>query len=274
MSWRRRRNYNPHNFLVVKFSVKDIINKALGVYQWLLSLLLKIKIGKVNRKQYLTSVLKKYLPEDDGSKLELALNGSLSSVLTDTQLRRIYRHMMWRYGALVFTVSFVLTLTPDILWITLLAGVLDLAVFQLVLFIAMQKIMILHGQNCDLHSNAEEDTRKILDIDSSGLMLGKHPILQKLKSVSGWVSKQLVQRIGPRIIARMSRPISIILRRQGLKWLSVVLTKENLDIALAAVVPLTCAFISGIVSVVIFVPMCNKLRKHLLAETQEENCAA
>lgn len=247
----------------VKQTATSVIDKAMKAYQWLLSLLLKVKIGKVNRKQYIESIVAKYCTDDNETILKTALNSSLSDVLSEKQLRQIYRKMMWRYGLTVFFVSFVLTLTPDILWITLLAGVLDLAVFQLVLFIAMQKIMMLLGDECDLHSNAEEGTKKLITIDSSGLMLGKHPLLQKLKSVSGWISKQLVQKVGPRLIAKLSRPISIVLRRQGLKWLSVILTKENLDIALAAIVPLTCALISGLVSVVIFVPMCNKLRNHL-----------
>ncbi len=249
----------------MNFSVKTIIAKGLAIYEWLLSLLLKIKIGKVSRKKYISSIVAKHLPDDDGILLRTALDESLTSILDANKLRKIYRRMMWRYGWVVFFVSFVLTLTPDILWVTLLAGVLDLAIFQLVLFIAMQKIMILYGNDCDLHSNAEEGTKTLISIDSSGLMLGKHPLLQKLKSVSGWVGKQLVQKVGPRIVAKLSKPLSIVIRRQGLKWLSVVLTKENLDIALAAVVPLTCAFISGLVSVVIFIPMCNKLRKHLIS---------
>lgn len=253
----------------MNFSFKTIIDKGLAIYEWLLSLLLKIKIGKVSRSQYVSSLVAKYHPEDDGTLLQTALNDSLTCVLTEKQLRKIYRRMMWRYGSFVFFVSFVLTLTPDILWITLLAGVLDLAIFQLVLFIAMQKIMMLYGNDCDLHTNAEEGTKILIDIDSSGLMLGKHPLLQKLKSILGWVSRQLVQKVGPRIVKNLSRPISIVVRRQGFKWLSVVLTKENLDIALAAVVPITCAMISGLVSAIIFVPMCNKLRKHLTTKTAE-----
>lgn len=256
------------------FPIKKIIDKAMACYQWLLSLLLKLKWGKVNRKLYLSSVVAKHFPDDDGSLLQEALEGSLANILTEKQLSRIYRRMMWRYGLLVFFVSFFLTLTPDILWVTLLAGVMDLAIFQLVIFVAMQKIMMLYGQECDLHTDAEESKQRLLNIDSSGLMLGKHPLLQKLKSVFGWLSKQLVQRLGPRLVAKLSRPLSIIIRRQGLKWLSVVLTKENLDFALAAVVPLTCALISGIVSAVIFVPMCNKLRKHLISQSQQESCAA
>lgn len=254
--------------------MKNLIDKAMACYQWLLSLLLKLKWGKVNRKQYLSSIVEKHFPKDDGALLQKALEGSLTDILTEIQLKKIYRRMMWRYGVLVFFVSFVLTLTPDILWVTLLAGVMDLAIFQMVMFIAMQKIMMLYGQECDLHSDAEESKKRLLDIDSSGLMLGKHPLLQKLKSVFGWISKQLVQRVGPRLVARLSRPISIIVRGQGLKWLSVVLTKENLDFALAAVIPLTCALISGTVSVVIFVPMCNKLRKHLISQSRQESCAA
>lgn len=247
----------------------SIINKVLGWYQLLLKQLFRVKYSRVSRKQYVTSIIAKYHPEDDGTLLQQALSGSLTDVLTEEQHKEVYRRMMWRYGTIVFLVSFVLTLTPDILWVTAIAGILDLAVFQIVLFVAMQKIMMLLGQELDLHSDKEDGVSKLIDIDSSGVMLGKHPLLQKLKSAGGWLSRQLIQRVGPRLIARLSRPLSIVLRRQGLKWLSVVLTKENLDVALAAVVPISCALISGFVSVIIFVPMCNKLRKHLLSTKVE-----
>lgn len=249
---------------------KSLVDKILAAYQWLLSQLFRFKYSKVNRKQYIASIVKKLFPEDDGTILDKALSGSLTDVLTEKQHKKIYSRMMWRYGLIVFTVSFILTLTPDILWVTALAGILDLAIFQIVLFVAMQKIMMLLGQEVDLHSDKEEGVSRLMSIDSSGVMFGKHPILQKMKSAAGWLSRQIVQKVGPRLLAKLSRPISIVLRRQGLKWLSVILTKENLDIALAAVVPITCAFISGLVSVVIFVPMCNKLRKHLLEASSHE----
>jgi len=254
--------------------IKRIVNKILEIYQWLLSQLLKFKYNKVNRVRFITSIVSKYFPEDDGTILQTALNKSLKEVLSESQYKKIYRRMMWRYGLTVFFVSFVLTITPDIIWITLLAGLLDLIIFQCVLFIAMQKIMMLYGQDCDMHNNKEESTIKLISIDSSGVMLGKHPLLQKLKSIGGWLSRQIVQRIGPRLIAKLSRTAFVVFRRQGLKWLSVILTKENIDFALAAIVPVTCALISGIVSVIIFVPMCNKLKKHLTSSTSTEQTSS
>ena len=78
-----------------------------------------------------------------------------------------------------------------------------------------------------------------------------------------------MKRVGPKLVSKMSQSVFIAFRRQAIKWGSVVLTKQNLDLTMAMLVPITCGVISGIVSVVIFIPMCNKLRKHILQESAE-----
>ena len=55
-----------------------------------------------------------------------------------------------------------------------------------------------------------------------------------------------------------------MLRRQAIKWFSIVIAKEKVDMLFSLIVPITCALIAGVVSVFIFIPMCSKLRKHLM----------
>ena len=248
----------------IKDRVMAWVDWALKKYEWLLSQLLRFRFNKVNRDRYLRRLVKRYYPDDDGTLLAVAMRESPMAVLDEKEVRKEYRRLMWRCGIMVFVVSFALTLVPEDLWITILSVCLDLAIFQCVLYIAMQKVMMLYGQECDLNNDRGESMEKIIAIESSGLMVGKYPILQKMKSVGGWLGKQAVKRLGPRLVTKMSQSVFIVLRRQAIKWGSVVLTKEHLDLAMAALVPITCGVISGLVSVVIFIPMCNKLRQHLL----------
>lgn len=246
------------------------VDWLLDKYGWLLSRLLWFKFNNVNRERYLRHLVKRYRPDDDGTLLSLAIEKSPTVVFSEKELGKEYRRLMWRCGVTVFVVSFALTLVPDELWITILSVCLDLAIFQCVLYIAMQKVMMLYGQECDLHNDRDEGVKKIIAIESSGLMIGKYPLLQKMKTVVGWLGKQAVKRIGPKLLSKMSQSVFVVLRRQAIKWGSVVLAKQHLDMALALLVPITCGVISGIVSVVIFIPMCNKLRKHLRQTKEQE----
>lgn len=252
--------------------IKDIINYCAGRYEWLLSLLLRVRYNKVNRDKYISTLIAKHYPDQKDELIKRAIETSPAAVLGEEASKKEYRKMMRKYGMMVFFVSF-LTTFPEDLWLMILACAFDLIFFQSILFIAMQKIMMLYGTSVDLHNSEKESVNRIIAIDSSGLMIGKYPVLQKMKSVLGWLSRQVVKRVGPQLVSRLSKTAFIVLRRQGIKWGSLVITRENVDIAFHALVPITCAIISGIVSVVIFIPMCNKLRKHQieLAKTRSES---
>lgn len=156
-----------------------------------------------------------------------------------------------------------MTTVPNNLWIIILSCAIDLYVFQCMVFRSMQKIMMLYGQPLDLDSDADTGIDTILEVDRSGIMVGKYPLLQKLKSALGFLAKQIVQKLGPRFIAKFSRPVFLVIRRQCIKWFSVVVAKQHVSFLFDLLIPITCAIISGIVSVIILVPMCNKLRKNI-----------
>lgn len=248
--------------------IKEIINYFADRYEWLLSQLLRVRYNKVNRDEYISSIIAKHYPDKKDELIKQATETSPAAVLGEKASKKEYRKMMRKYGMMVFFVSF-LTTFPEDFWLMILACAFDLIFFQSVLFIAMQKIMMLYGTSVDLHKDEKESVQRIIAIDSSGLMIGKYPILQKLKSAIGWLARQVVKKLGPQFVTRLSKTAFIVLRRQGIKWGSVIITKENVDLAFSALVPITCAAISGLVSVVIFIPMCNKLRKHLIGEQKQ-----
>ena len=244
--------------------LKKLVDYCIDKYAWLLSLVLRINIVRLDKARYTRKVVRRFYPDNVDEICDKARQSSLSAVLTDEQKRRQYKSIKWTFGTLVFLMSF-FTCFPESIVGIVIACVIDIAFFQACLYMAMQRILLLYGTPDDEQADETKSVQKVVAIESSGLMLGKYPLLQKMKSVMGWLGRQVVKRIGPKYIAKASRAAFIVLRRQGIKWLSIVIAKEKVDMVFNMIVPVTCAVIAGIVSVIIFIPMCNKLRKHLVS---------
>lgn len=248
--------------------IKKLADYCLDKYAWLLSLVLKINVVRLDKERYTRKVVRRFYRDDADAMCSKALATSLSSVLTDKQQQRQYKSIKRTFGSMVFLMSFVTCFPESILGIVI-ACAIDIAFFQACLYMAMQRIILLYGTADDEHADETKSIQQVVAIESSGLMLGKYPLLQKMKSVVGWLGRQLVKRIGPKYIAKASRAAFIVLRRQGIKWLSIVIAKEKVDMLFSLIVPVTCALIAGIVSVIIFIPMCSKLRKHLVNKSAQ-----
>ena len=221
-------------------------------YEMLMALILRGRHVRVNREKYIHKLVRRFDTPFES--------------LSTKQRNKAYRSICWHYGLRVFLVSFLMTTVPDILWVIILSCIIDLYLFQCLVYRAMQKIMILYGKTVDLDSNTDAGVQTILGIERSGVMIGKHPLLQKMKSAMGFAAKQAVKKAGPKVVAQLSRSWFMVIRRQLIKWFSVVVARENVHSAFELLIPFTCAVISGFVSVIIFVPMCNKLRRSILDE--------
>lgn len=246
--------------------IQATYERIFALYEHLLSYLLRIDLLQVRRDRFTHKVIS-YIRAEDKGLFEEAMQTSIFDVLTPKECHRYYVHMMKKYALAVFVVSFVTTF-PESLSGMVIACVIDFVLFQAVLYRAMQSMLLLYGKDCDLNADENKGVQTIISIESSGLMIGKYPILQKMKSVVGWMGRQIVKRFGPRVTARMSNTVFMIARRQAVKWVSVDTVKQNVSLMFDALVPITCAVISGLVSVVILVPMCNKLRKHLMSKKE------
>lgn len=247
--------------------IKKLAAYCVDKYAWLLSLVLRINVVRLNKERYTRKVVHRFCRDNEEEAYSKALETSLSSVLTDKQKKKQYKSVLWTFGPMVFLVSFI-TCFPESIMGIVIACAIDIAFFQACLYMAMQRILLLFGSPEDERSDDTKTVQKVVAIESSGLMLGKYPLIHKMKSVVGWLGRQLVKRIGPRYIAKASRTVFIVLRRQAIKWFSIVITKEQVDMLFSLIVPITCALIAGIVSVIIFIPMCSKLRKHLMKQTE------
>ena len=247
--------------------IKTLAEYCMNKYAWLLSLVLRINVVRLDKEKYTRKVIRRFYRDNEDEMYAKAIETSLSDVLTDKQKQRQYRSLRWFFGSLVFTMSFITCFPESIIGIVI-ACAIDIAFFQACLYMAMQRILLLYGTADDERSDQTKSIQRVVSIESSGLMLGKYPLLQKMKSVGGWLGRQLVKRLGPKYMAKASRAVFIVLRRQGIKWLSIVIAKEKVDMVFSLIVPVTCALIAGAVSVIIFIPMCNKLRKHLIRQEE------
>ena len=246
--------------------IKNLIDYCLNKYAFLLSLVLRINVVRLNKERYTRKVVHRFFSDNEDEVCRKALETSLSSVLTDKQKQQQYKSVIWTFGFMVFLMSFITCFPESVIGIVI-GCIIDIAFFQACLYMAMQRILLLYGTPDDEHSDEAETVQKVVSIESSGLMLGKYPLLQKMKSAVGWLARQLVKRIGPKYMAKASRTVFIVLRRQAIKWFSIVVAKEQVDMLFSLIIPVTCALIAGIVSVIIFIPMCSKLRKHLMKQT-------
>ena len=246
--------------------IKKFADYCLNKYAWLLSLVLKINVVRLNKERYTRKVVHRFCRDNEEEACRKALEESLSSVLTDKQKRRQYKSVLWTFGSMVFLMSFI-TCFPESVMGIVIGCVVDIAFFQACLYMAMQRILLLYDTGDGEPTDETKAVQKVVAIESSGLMLGKYPLLQKMKSVVGWLGRQLVKRIGPKYVAKASRAVFVVLRRQAIKWFSIVIAKEKVDMVFSLIVPVTCALIAGIVSVIIFIPMCSKLKKHLMKQS-------
>lgn len=243
-------------------------------YEWLLALVLKSNHVQVNKEKYIRQLVKRFYakssPEEQQALTARAVEGSPLDILTEQQVNKAYSKLRRHYGWIVFCVSFLTTTVPDNMWVIIISCAIDLYIFQCMQFRAMQKIMMLYGQPIDLNENENEGVEQILEIDRSGLMLGKYPILHRLKSGMGILAKQVVQKQGPKLVSKMSKSAFMVIRRQCIKWFSVVVAKQQVSLMFDLLIPLTCAIISGLVSVFLLVPMCNNLRKEILGKIKAQ----
>lgn len=256
-------------FEVLLDKIKKWFAYCLDKYAWLLSLVLKINVVRLYKERYTRKVVRRFYRDNEEEMYQKALATSLSSVLSDEQKRRQYKRVIRSFGTWAFLMSFI-TCFPESIVGIVIGCAIDIAFFQACLYMAMQRILLIYGTPDYEHTDETKSVQKVVAIESSGLMLGKYPLLQKMKSAVGWLVRQLVKRIVPKYLAKASKAVFIVLRRQAIKWFSIIIAKEHVDMLFSLIVPVTCALIAGAVSVIIFIPMCGKLRKHLIQQSRDK----
>ena len=121
-------------------------------YAWLLSLVLRINVVRLNKERYTRKVVRRFYCDNEDEMCGKALETSLSSVLTDKQKAKQYKSIIRTFGFMVFLMSF-FTCFPESIWGIVIACAVDIAFFQACLYMAMQRIILLYGTADDEHAD-------------------------------------------------------------------------------------------------------------------------
>lgn len=227
------------------------------VYDSAMRWALCIPFVKVNKENYLRKLFaKKLTPE----QMELVLSERPLSVLSMEEVKKIAHREVCIHASLVTVLSFVAAL-PQSGWLMYLCIIFDFIQFQLIVFLILQKLLYLYG--CHNLSSSDEglgNSANWMLLLISTIMIGKHQMMRMAKSVAGIAVKQAIQRFAVRMMTKLM--IYNVLK-QIAKWFGIVLTKDMVMSAMNMLVPLTCALISGLISLWLFLPMTNRLERHL-----------
>ena len=166
------------------------------------------------------------------------------------------------------------------LWVTLISAIsaiptgwmmnpcfiIDIIQFQIHVFAVSQKLLYLYEDEEKL-TEYSSDTATQLMILMTPIMIVKQQFTRMLKSATGVVTKQVIQRFTIKALTQFSI-LNIV--RQVAKWFGIVLTKETLLEGIDVAIIIICAIISGLISLWLFKPMANNLMKYLKEETKNQ----
>ena len=220
---------------------------------------LKLPFSKVDRERYLRHVFSKHVKDE--AQMSVVLEERPSSVLPDCLIEKVVKREIHLHALWVTLVSLVCAIPPDgwLMWVLILV---DFVQFQVFVFIILQKMLYVYGCR-DLHTKdvtKEERSLDVMMLMISVVMIGKSQVRRLAKSAFGLAVKQVIQRFAARLMTRL---VVLNFLRQLAKWFGIVLTKEMVVSGLSMIVPLTCALISGLISLWLFMPMVKKLHRHL-----------
>ena len=237
----------------------NFYNQLLSMWNSVLRLGLKMPFSKVDRERYLRRVFSKHVENEE--QMAVVLNERPSAVFSDDLIERVVKKEIRRHAWWVTLVSLVCAIPPDgwLMWVLILV---DFVQFQVFVFVILQKMLYIYGCK-DLHAQdslKEERSLDVMMLMISVVMIGKSQVRRLAKSAFGLAVKQVIQRFAARLMTRL---VVLNFLRQMAKWFGIVLTKEMVVSGLSLLVPLICAVISGLISLWLFMPMVNKLHRHL-----------
>lgn len=237
--------------------IEKNIDKTMKIWDALMKATLKLPFAKIDRETFLTKVLSRHLSQE---KLEIAIRQKPTDVLSEEEIGRIAKRCI-RWQAIRVTLLSFISAIPSgwMLWPALL---FDLIQFQVQVFIIAQKLLFLYGcRDLEKRGNEMIEPAERLMIIMSTIMIGKQKLSRMLKSATGMLCKQAIERYAMKILSKM---IIFNIMRQMAKWMGISFTKEMLTNGIKMLIPVVCAIISGLISYWLFMPMTKKLLRHLM----------
>lgn len=243
--------------------ISKTISSAMSAYDSAMKWALCIPFVKVEKDQYLREKLENRLTEEE---MALVLKERPLSVLPMKEVKRLAKGETHKY-ALIVTLLSILAAIPQsgvLMWLCI---AFDFFQFQFFVFVILQKLLYLYGcKSLSSENNKLDGSAEWILLLISTIMIGKHQVMRMAKSAAGVAVKQAIQRFAVRMLTKL---MVFNVLRQCAKWFGIVLTKEMLINGMSLIVPALCSIISGLISLWLFMPMTNRLERHLTHLAEE-----
>ncbi|MBP5450076.1 MAG: hypothetical protein J6Y01_08190 [Spirochaetales bacterium] len=246
------------------YNIND--EKAVTVWNGVLSAALKIPGAKVNRSAFLRKELIKYYKEDDFQ--EIIRNGIKNSPAQKEDIDKIAKSVINAHTIAATGISFATGL-PGGWW---MAGTIpaDLTQFYYQVIVVAQKLAFLYGWPSFDEEQPSDEFLGLLTL-FIGIMSGAKGAAATISKIAASLAEQIAKKV-PKMA--LSKTGLYAIAKQVAKWLGVSLTKQSFGKGLSKVIPILGGILSGGITMATFMPMANKLKKYLselpLAEDDTE----
>ena len=235
------------------YNIND--EKAVTVWNGVLSTALKIPGAKVNRSAFLRKELIKYYKEDDVQ--EIIRNGIKNSPAKKEDIDKIAKSVIKAHTIAATGISFATGL-PGGWW---MAGTIpaDLTQFYYQVIVVAQKLAFLYGwPSFDEEQPSDEFVARLNTF--IGVMCGVESAINVISKVANNLASQVSKRL-PQIA--LTKYGFYTVSKQVAKWLGISLTKQTFAKSISKFIPILGGILSGAITIATFRPMAKKLQKYL-----------
>ena len=240
-------------------SEKELVNisddKAITVWNKVLTGALKLPGTRINRNAFLTKELEKYYSKET---INIALeNGLYSSGIDKEVLDKIAKSVINYHTNIATGISFGAGL-PGGWWMAATIPA-DLAQFYAQIIIVAQKLAYLYGWGDFTSENVSDEFLNILTL-FIGVMSGVGAAEQGIKIVAETFTKQIAKKLPQQALTKHA--VYNVIKKVA-SFLGVKITKETFAKNIAKIIPVLGGVVSGTITLVTFKPMAERLRKYL-----------
>lgn len=244
----------------MKNKASHVIDFFSNSYNNILKSSFMLPMSRVNREKFIQRLSTRELK---GMNVQVALEKSPNSAYSQQAINKAAKKIIAKHALWVTLISAISAIPTG--WMMIPFFIIDIIQFQIHVFAVSQKLLYLYEDEEKL-TEYSSDTATQLMILMTTIMIGKQQFTRMLKSATGVVTKQVIQRFTIKALTQFSI-LNIV--RQVAKWFGIVLTKETLLEGIDVAIIIICAIISGLISLWLFKPMANNLMKYLKEENRE-----
>lgn len=244
----------------MKNKASHVIDFFSNSYNNILKSSFMLPMARVNREKFIQRLSTRELK---GMNVQVALGKSPNRAYSQQAINKAAKKIIAKHALWVTLISAISAIPTG--WMMIPFFIIDIIQFQIHVFAVSQKLLYLYEDEEKL-TEYSSDTATQLMILMTTIMIGKQQFTRMLKSATGVVTKQVIQRFTIKALTQFSI-LNIV--RQVAKWFGIVLTKETLLEGIDIAIIIICAIISGLISLWLFKPMANNLMKYLKEENRE-----